>query len=343
MIEITSRCNNRCRHCYVPTADLAGRQDALSTEWLLGLMDVLVAEQCLWLIFTGGEPLVREDFPELWRGAKRRGLVPTIYTNATLISDEIADMLAELPPRLVSISLYGGSAEIYERVSRVSGSFNAAMAGIRRLHERDIPAHIKMIGMRSNYGDIAAVRAIADELGWNFHLDLGINPRLDAGGDVLDERLTPKEVVAIEDSIDQRRSEYPELAQTVAPRDVRALFDCGAGRIGCAVDSEGGLIPCIVARTHRFQLDGDDLAGSFKQAFYHDLAEVIALQVEGDYPCGRCSLALLCPVCVAWREMETGDLTRPVEWGCRLAVARARKMGVENINCPGLEVCDKLS
>ncbi len=338
MIELTSRCNNRCGHCYVPTADLAGRQDALSTEWLLGLMDVLVAEQCLWLIFTGGEPLLRDDFPELWRGAKLRGLVPSIYTNATLITDEIADLLAELPPRIVSISLYGGSAEVYERVSRVPGSFEAAMAGIRRLHERGVSAHIKTIGMRSNHRDIAGVKAIADEMGWQFHLDMCINPRLDCSTDVLAERLTPDEVVAIEDAFEERQAEYPELAETVAPRDVRSLYDCNAGRNGCAIDAEGWMLPCISARSHRFPLDADDLAGSFAQAFHHDLPEVLRLQVEGEYPCGECSLAQLCPSCVPWRETETGDLTRPVQWCCELAVARAAKMGVQNINCPGLEV-----
>jgi len=337
MIEITSRCNNRCAHCYVPPRDAAAEQDALSTQFLLRLLDVLFEEQCIWLTFTGGEPLIRDDFPAVYEAAKRRGFVVAVFTNATLLTDEIADLFYELPPRLVSISLYGSTPEVYERVSRVPGSFEAAMAGINRVKERGLNAHLKTMALQSNHEDLPNLRAFAEQLGWHFHFDTGVNPRLDRATGVFRERLDPETAVALDTDTDERRPQWRESFERYPRVESRRIYDCNAGRISFAVDSRGGLLTCIVNRLPRWQLDERDFAGSFKRAFYEQMPHVLVEEAQGDFPCGRCPIRTLCPTCLAWRALEAGDPTLPVEWGCRVAVARAKAIGLADISCPGLD------
>ena len=94
-MELTFRCNNLCKHCYCGAApDDAGQiQREMSTASVLRLIDELVDMGCLWFLITGGEPMLRPDFREIYLHAKKRGLLVIIFTNGTLIDDEMAAFL----------------------------------------------------------------------------------------------------------------------------------------------------------------------------------------------------------------------------------------------------------
>ena len=133
-IEITSACNLKCVHCYITECHLPDSE--LSTAELKGIIDQLADEGCLWLLITGGEPLVREDFGEIYRYVKRCGIIPMLFTNGTLITDETADLLAQQPPHLVEVTLYGATEKTFESVTQVIGSFSRCIQGISRLLDR---------------------------------------------------------------------------------------------------------------------------------------------------------------------------------------------------------------
>ena len=104
-VETTFRCNLRCVHCYVnePARDPAARARELSTDRLLRLVDEVVAEGCLEVLFTGGEVLLRPDFPEVYLHAVRRGLRVTVFTNGTLVTDKVADLFEAYRPACIEI------------------------------------------------------------------------------------------------------------------------------------------------------------------------------------------------------------------------------------------------
>jgi MoaA/NifB/PqqE/SkfB family radical SAM enzyme len=95
-LETTFRRNLSCVHCYVnePAADLRARARELPQERLLGLVDAIAAAGCLDLLLTGGEVLLRADFPALYLHAVRSGLRVTVFTNGTLITDRLTDLFA---------------------------------------------------------------------------------------------------------------------------------------------------------------------------------------------------------------------------------------------------------
>jgi MoaA/NifB/PqqE/SkfB family radical SAM enzyme len=96
-IEITARCNLDCVHCYLVRSVNAEKSSGLelTKEEFFRIVDEIVEQGCLWLLITGGEPLLRTDFESLYLYAKKKGLFVTLFTNATLVTPGIADMLAE--------------------------------------------------------------------------------------------------------------------------------------------------------------------------------------------------------------------------------------------------------
>ena len=96
-IEPTRRCNLRCAHCYVGAERFspdAGAGELDTAAWL-ALIDDVAAAGCLELCCTGGEPLLRADFPALYERARRAGIAVTLFTNGTLVDAATAALLRE--------------------------------------------------------------------------------------------------------------------------------------------------------------------------------------------------------------------------------------------------------
>ena len=159
--ELTYRCNLNCIHCCVVEDET--RKELAFSE-ITGIIDEIYREGCLWLCFTGGEPFMRDDFIDIYAYAKDKGFLITIFTNGTLITAEIAGYLSRFPPFSMEITLNGITREIYERVTRVPGSFNLAMDGIRSVTEKGIPLVLKSNGMTVNHCEILEIKKYTESL-----------------------------------------------------------------------------------------------------------------------------------------------------------------------------------
>ncbi|MBP1739255.1 MAG: putative Radical domain protein, partial [Deltaproteobacteria bacterium] len=137
-IELTERCNNNCVHCCInlPADDLVAKKRELSTAALKDILKEAASLGCLTVRFTGGEPLLRDDFEELYLYARKSGLKVLLFTNATLITPTLAELLSRIPPlEKIEITVYGMKKISYEAVARTPGSFEAAWRGITLLLE----------------------------------------------------------------------------------------------------------------------------------------------------------------------------------------------------------------
>ena len=152
-IELTERCNNDCIHCYInlPENDEKARGRELSAAEIKRILGEAADLGCLTVRFTGGEPLLRPDFEEIYLVARNLGMEVVLFTNACLLNPKLADLLKRVPPlRRIEVSVYGMTRASYERVSRAKGSFKAAWRGIRLLQERGIPFIVKGALLPSN-------------------------------------------------------------------------------------------------------------------------------------------------------------------------------------------------
>ena len=337
-VELTERCDNDCIHCCInlPAGDAAARAREMTTAQVLGILRQAADLGCLSVRFTGGEPLLRPDFEELYVGARRLGLAVLLFTNARRLTPGLADLLARMPPReLVEVTVYGMHRESYEAVSRVPGSYAQFRRGVDLLLERQIPFVVKAALLPPNRDEIDEFEAWAATIPWmtappsySMFFDLR-NRRDDPEKNRLIEalRASPEAGLAVltRDAA-KYRAEMAEFGAKFMGPPGAELFGCGAGH-GLSVDAYGRAQPCMGVRAPELTVDvlTSTLADALER--FADLREVRATNPEYLRRCAVCFLKGLCEQCPAKSWAEHGTLDRPVEYLCDVAHAQARFLG----------------
>ncbi len=160
--ESTAACNLGCVHCRrLEVSHQRSRLD-LSTDEASGLIDDLGAHHpgCIF-VFSGGEPLMRRDWPELARQAISQGLSAALATNGTLVTPQVARQVAEVGFSRASVSLDGATAATHDAFRRVEGSFDAALRGLRLLRDAGQAVQINMSITRHNAGELEQMFELA--------------------------------------------------------------------------------------------------------------------------------------------------------------------------------------
>lgn len=323
--ELTDRCGFDCVHCYInqPVSSKAAKADELTTSQVKHIFDQIVDAGCMFLTLTGGDPLVRSDFEEIYRYARQLGLIVSVYTNGALITPQIAELFEEITPRVVEITLYGATAETFEKVTRVPGSFNRVMRGIKLLNEKNVPITLKMMIMTINQHEFAAIRQIADTMGVSFRYDGLLWPRLTGEQSPFECQLPLNELIKMEFDDPATHADWIKLAERSSREviDNRYVFNCGIGYHGFHIDSNGQLCGCMSLRRPSF-----DLRQMTFQEGWEKLGLFIKLQRQEKSECDGCKLNLLCDQCPGWSQNLFGDLDTPVRFLCELAHLRAEEI-----------------
>ena len=325
-IETTFRCNLNCVHCYVnePAGSAAVASQELSLDRLKALVDEIVEEGCLYLLFTGGEVLVRSDFPELYLYARSQGLLIVVFTNGTLVTDRLADLFVEHTPEAIEITLYGMTEETYERVSRVPGSYEKCLAGIRRLVDRKLPLTLKTMALTWNQDEVEAMEVYARGLGLDFRFDSSLNPRVDCGANRNGElQIAPERALQLDlgspEKVAELRAFCERLTQPGLEFDTEHVYTCGAGQSSFTVDPYGRLQMCQLSRRSFHDLKG----GTFAEGWHELFPRLRERTWQTNDVCRRCSLMALCVSCPGAAEMETGDPEAIIPGFCELTHLKA--------------------
>lgn len=326
-IEVTPYCNMKCVHCYITHCNW--NAEILSYAELCHIIDEIAEEGCLVLLLTGGEPLVRNDFLDIYTYAKKKGIFVILFTNGTLVTPEIARYLHDWPPRAVEISIYGATKETYESITGVAGSFECCLRGIELLLEQGINLHLKTMLMTLNKHEYWEMKELAKSYGVKFRLDPIINPALDGSRYPCNLRLSPEEIVRLDIEDPERRegwieaySELPKL-----PLDKDDVFICGAGKRQFHIDALGRLQLCALAREPSYDLR----QGTFHDGWHNFLPNVISQKLTQPSPCRSCSYRATCPVCPGWAQLEYGtSIEQPIEFLCEIERLRSEFFSVEN-------------
>jgi radical SAM protein with 4Fe4S-binding SPASM domain len=335
-LEITARCNNNCRHCYInlPAGDKKVKKKELWSEEIREIGDEAVSLGAVWCVITGGEPLLRKDFVDIYLCLKKRGLLVSVFTNATLITKEHIKLFKQYPPRDIEVSVYGISQEAYERVTRVPGSFAAFRRGLDLLLGSGLNVRLKAMALRSNLYEQPAIACFCRERTKDyFRFDPFLHLRYDGdkarNEEIKAERLSPQEIVALEQSDPERfqvlekgcdKPIDPQFSHT----SCNHLFHCGAGNESFSLSYDGlvRLCPSLWHPDCIFDLK----KGTLTDALRDFIPQVRAIQSERREfleTCRKCPLINLCMWCPANAALETGELDSPVGYFCQVAHARA--------------------
>jgi len=160
--NITQRCNLKCVHCYAHAKDVTFKNE-LTTEEGKALLDDFAQFGVPVVLFSGGEPVMRKDLPDLARYAVERGMRAVISTNGTLITPEKAQLFKEIGLSYVGISL-DGMEEVNDRFRGVKGAFQGAVAGIRNCQEAGIKVGLRFTMNRLNAAEIPSIFDLLEEL-----------------------------------------------------------------------------------------------------------------------------------------------------------------------------------
>lgn len=321
-IELTLRCNLRCAHCYCSRDSTPKEMD---TQEICRVLNDTADAGCLWLLITGGEPLIRPDFIEIYTHAKNKGMLITLFTNGTLLTPAIADHLKKYRPFSVEITLYGATRRTYEAVTGVNGSFERCMNGIRFLLERDLPLKLKAMVTRLNKHELSGMKRYADGLGLEFRFDSVISPGLDGSRDPCELRISPEETVELDLADNKRRDGWRDFCEKFwNPAYSAELFTCGAGLNGFHIDPYGRLRICEMVRHISYDLH----SGSFKEGWSEFIPRLRLQKRTRDNKCKDCDVIPMCDQCPGWGLLEHGDPEIPVDYLCRIAHLRAEAFGM---------------
>jgi len=343
-IEVTWRCPQECTHCYnnLPMDDARARQDEMSLEEHCRILDEITEAGCLWLLYTGGEVFARRDFLEIYTYAKKKGLLITLFTNGTLITPEVADHLVQWAPFSIEISLYGGTRETHEKITRVPGSFEGCMRGIRLLLERKLPLKIKTVVMTANNHEIWEMkRFVEDDLGLEFRFDGMVNPRIDCTQSPLAVRLDPADIVRLDLLDPARMAEWRRFAcrfngPSASATGCEDLYRCGGGQNSFAINPRGQMSLCLLSQKDSYDLR----AGSFKEGWENFLSQVRRKKLTRMTKCVSCEIQPMCGMCPANGELEQEDPEAPVDFLCRVAHLRSLAIGVPAPPHGNCEYCE---
>lgn len=328
-LELLPLCNMDCDMCYVrlSRAQMEARGRLRTAQEWLALAGQMQRAGVLFLLLTGGEPLIYPDFRRLWVELKRMGFVLSLNTNGTLMDGQWADFFAEHRPRRVNITLYGADEAAYRELCHYPGGFERTLEGVRLLRERGVDVRVGASVTRENRGELARIAAIARELDAALNVDTYMVPATrERERPFADQaRLLPEEAARARvegERLQRPEAEFREYASamlyaathTPPGPDEPGQMGCLAGRCSFTVNWQGEMHPCVLLTEPSapvFEIGFD--------AAWKRIAEGVAA-VRLSAQCSRCRLRAVCQTCAACALYESGRLDGVPEYMCRYTV-----------------------
>ncbi len=304
-IELTHRCNLQCVHCYL---DVLERNELTCAEWHTAI-DRLKAAGTMFLLFTGGEALVRDDFLDIAGYARKQGFFIGLMSNFTLVTPELANGIARLQPYLLNTSLYGATSETHDAITGVPGSFNKTLRGIELFVERGLVPDVQTTIMKENVHEVKEIRALVTGMGAHAVMSISMVPARSGSDYPLDHVPEAAELHAC--------GWLPDIADC---RDDDG--SCRAGKSVCCLSPSGDVTPCMLAPIRLGNILEQDFGGFWIKNPVAELRSLRSMKAEDQVDCTGCELKKYCQRCTGISLLECGRITGNSPSACRLAKIR---------------------
>ncbi len=315
--ELTARCNFNCPMCYVHMTDeqvcQAGKE-LTAQQWLDIAREARDAGMLL-VLLTGGEPLVRKDFFEIYKGMKEMGLMISINTNGSMLRGKILEEFLKDPPFRFNISLYGGSNETYRNMCGLP-VYDQVKENIRALRQAGVEVSLNLSITPYNSQDLERIYQDAEELDVNVKASSYMYPPVRINGEQYGcgNRFSPCESAWWGMEWDKRRFESEEMHQRAenicalkraeepdCPLEADEGVRCRAGSTSFWMTWDGKMMPCgMMTRPVAYPLEV-----GFAKAWQTIRQETAEIRLPAK--CGVCPKRAICAVCAAVCLTETGE------------------------------------
>ncbi len=304
--ELTARCNFSCKMCYIHAKenDKEMLHRELSADQWLELGRQAVDAGMVYLLLTGGEPMLRADFARIYEGMAKMGVILSVNTNGTYLTPELLDLFIKFPPEKINITLYGMSSQKYGALCRNASGFDRAFQNILRLKNAGITVNLNTTFTRENVDDMEKIVEFAKTESIPVRSASYLFPPVRGGEGDHHIFLSPEEQGEAAAKFDWLTLE-PEKLQSRAAKISEAIKNnaslpasdsraatCTAGRGSFWITWDGKMSPCGMLNSYE-----DVTAGSFADAWNKTHGNITQYLLPE--ACIGCNYQAICPSCVA--------------------------------------------
>ncbi len=322
--NITNRCNLLCDHCYM-AADGHALPDQLTDEETIEIVHRMGEAGVPVVFLSGGEPMMRSNFWEILEEINKQGVRPTVSTNCTMITPEVAKRLASYGVRWIATSVYG-PAEFHDAMVGVPGTHERVVGAIKALRAEGIGVVLKTALSKDTWPYIFDIIGMAKDLdcGMVYICDLITAGRSEGGDDsrVSVEQWRELADYIVRDMLDpEMKFEYdigaipsviPYIAEQFIANGVdvskglerlKTISACPVGKGHMNLNSAGGIMPCQFAQ--------DWVVGNIREMSFAEATEALYQidleESEGQCAPQACEYSRICRGCRAKAWQRTGD------------------------------------
>ncbi len=326
--ELTSRCNFSCKMCYVHNEDCSRNRpyELTAAQW------IEVAEQAkdagaLFVLLTGGEPLLRGDFNEIYEAVAKMGFVLSLNTNLSLLTEQTLDLLERYRPNRVNVSLYGTGNETYASLCGAP-AFETVAANLRKLRQKEIPVKVNSSITQYNLADAENIMRFCDDNDLHFKGTAYMFPSARLG--CLRDRLDPQSVAEFRAAADRHKLTAEEFADRTDRIRKGIAFErdrecpeieekdrgvrCRAGSSSAWIDWRGNMSYCGMVPA---PADNNVLARGFDACWRQTVDNAKAIRMPEK--CLTCEYRHFCHNCAASQLCETGGYDAPPPYICEIS------------------------
>lgn len=321
LFELTARCNMNCVHCYLQNVH---DTKELSYDKIIEIIDILYEKGIVFLTFTGGEILLRKDFVDIYLYAKKKGFLVELFTNGYLFDDKIIDALAEYPPLLVDISLYGASENTYRKVTGLQNAFARVIQNCKKLKKAGIRVSLKSPIIDLTYPEIKDMQMLADKLQIPFVYTFEICNTIDRQDMPKMHQISLNKALEYEFANHYKqiqtegrksKSNYDEIINEL--RTNEKVYSCNVAVNSFVVDYNGKMCPCMKLRHRGIKLEKNNY-----EKIWSDFKKYSVQIATMDYKCKGCEALYYCDVCPAEMDFLYNDPEYRPENACKCAYIR---------------------
>ena len=317
-LDLTSECNERCVHCYVPR----NKHHYIDSDQACMVMSQFRDMGGLQITLSGGECLLHPDFEKILRFSRDLDLSVSVLSNLTCLTDHYAQLFKDMNLSLVQVSLYSMDPLIHDSITRLNGSFSRTKKSIERLRALDVPLQISCPCMKQNYKGYRDVLDYAYSMKIKAYTDYIMMARSDGTTDNLSNRLSLEESkelmrTIMEHELEMRKN-LSDGIETLAPDKLADQPLCGVGLDAISLGADGNYYACSGFQGYPL---GNCLEHSLREV-WEDSPRIKYLRGlrKRDFPkCTSCPDSAFCAMCLVRNFNETGNMLNVSKHFCDVA------------------------
>lgn len=317
-IEITSTCNERCIHCYIPHEQ---KINYLPYSDIKNILSQLSDMGCISITLSGGEVFTHPDILKILQLLQKFDFSISILSNLTLLTDEAIELLKKIDIDKVHVSVYSLNSKTHDFITKLNGSLEKTLSNIEKCLKHNIPIKISCPTMKANYKDFEELLLWGNENNIQVLTDYNIMARSDNSTDNLEQRLSEEEASTVIKAIIKHDQSYQKLISS--KKNEKMEIDsvapiCHVGRDKICISSTGNFYPC--PGWHEMVV-GNVRENSLLSVWRNSekLNWLRSLKRSDITKCIECANKDFCLLCIQRNYNETKDVFKVPEHFCKIA------------------------